>query len=371
MCGSRSLFDANDSRLPQPNPEIDFGETSRIFTAILPGAAGDLTAFSFELIQGVRTTCQLSPKILAFAREQNVDTLWVVLQGQTMIRLASHVSTAMDLPLFTQVWDPFEWWLRANRIDRFTQRRLRTMFDKVLLRSASCATASWAMSEAYTHTYQVKNIPVIAGLPSTFANPPSLQPHYGDEYIIAIAGQFYARSEWDCLIRVLDAANWYIENRRIRIRVLGASYPSFAKAPINFEFLGWQSQDETIRLLAESDLLYLPYWFSDKFSGEARNSFPSKLVSYFAAGRPVFCHAPSYSSPAKYIAENDAGFLCDSLEPNQVLNSLKQAITDTETYANVAKNGSICFWRDFTLEQMQKSFYDFLGYQAGSHSQRA
>ena len=33
--------------------------------------------------------------------------------------------------------------------------------------------------------------------------------------------------------------------------------------------------------------------------------------------------------------------------------SLKQAITDTETYANVAKNGSICFWRDFTLEQMQ------------------
>ncbi len=334
---------------------------------LIPGILGDLTAFLFELIQGVRTAYQLSPKIMAFAREQKVDALWAVLQGQTMIRLASHISDALALPLFTQVWDPFEWWLRANRIDHFTQRRLRKMFDKVLLRSTSCATASSAMSEAYTHKYRVKNLPVIAGLPSAFAHPPALQPHPGNEYIICIAGQFYARSEWDCLIRVLNEANWSIGNRRIRIRVLGAGFQSFTQTPVNFEYLGWRPQEETIRLLEESDLLYLPYWFSEEFREEACNSFPSKLVSYFAAGRPVFCHAPSYASPAKYIAENDAGFLCNSLEPNQVFNSLKYAITATEHYGRVAKNGSICFWRDFTLERMQEAFYNFLGYQAVSH----
>lgn len=281
---------------------------------VLPRRAGVLSAFPYELLQAGRVRNDLLPKIVEFAKAQRVDAVWVVLQGQTMVRLARQLTQKLNVPLLTQVWDPFGWWLQANRIDGFTRRRLQKEFDDVLKHSTSCATASWAMSENYTAKYNVANVPVIAGLPRELATEPAARPHVRDEFIIAMAGQFYAQAEWQCLQYALNGCNWTVAGRRIRVRVMGGGFSAFTQSPSNFEYLGWRSQEETIRLLADSDLLYMPYWFSEEYREESSNSFPSKLVSYFAAGRPVFCHAPAYASPAKYVEANDAGYLCQSLD---------------------------------------------------------
>jgi hypothetical protein len=327
---------------------------------IPPGKAGDLSAFTFELIQSARVRYALLPQIVAFAKQQQVDAIWVVLQGQTMVRLARQLSQKLNLPLLTQVWDPFGWWLQASRIDRFTQRRLRAEFDKVLRHSTSCATASWSMSESYSSLYGIRNNPVIASLPRELALKPATHPHSRDEFVIGMAGQFYAQAEWNSLIQTLDQVNWTIAGRRVRIRIAGGSFQAFTQLPANFEYLGWRSQEETIRLLAETDLLYMPYWFSEGFKEESSNSFPSKLVTYFAAGRPVFCHAPTYASPAKYLKLHDAAYLCDSLDTTVVLKQLEHALTDTERYSTLASNGNACFMRDFTLERMKETFLHFL-----------
>jgi glycosyltransferase involved in cell wall biosynthesis len=141
---------------------------------------------------------------------------------------------------------------------------------------------------------------------------------------------------------------------------MGGEFHFRTQHPANFEYLGWQSQEETIRLLSETDLLYLPYWFSDEFYEESCNSFPSKLVTYFATGRPVICHAPNYASPAKYIKQYEAGYLCESLDSKILLKQLEVIITDAELYRKVALNGTSCFMRDFTLENMKATFFQFL-----------
>ncbi|MGB7815441.1 MAG: glycosyltransferase [Methylotenera sp.] len=358
---------------PSLNPEIpaELGSLPKLIlkkpreasVRIFPGKMGDLSAFIYELIQSARVRYELLPQIVAFAKQQQVDAVWVVLQGQTMVRLARQLSRKLGLPLLTQVWDPFGWWLRASRIDDITQRRLLTEFDNVIRYSASCATASWAMSETYSNQYGVRNQPVIAGLPRELAREPAKCPHAGDEFIIGMAGQFYAQAEWSSLIHTLNQVNWTIAGRRIRIRVMGGGFQSFTQSPANFEYLGWQSQEETIRLLSEADLLYMPYWFSEEFREESSSSFPSKLVTYFAAGRPVFCHAPAYSSPAKYIKQHEAGYLCESLDPPAILKHLEHAIADMEHYCKVASNGTFCFMRDFTLERMKETFLQFLNIQ--------
>lgn len=327
---------------------------------IFPRRAGDFSAFAFELFQAVRVRYELLPQIVTFAKQQQIDAVWVVLQGQTMVRLARQVSLKLGIPLLTQVWDPFSWWLRANRIDNLTQRRLLNEFNKAIRHSTSCATASWAMSETYSNQFGVRNQPVIAGLPRELACEPATRPHDAEEFVIGMAGQFYAQEEWGCLINALNQVDWTIAGRRIRIRVLGGDFKSFTHFPANFEYLGWQSQEETIRLLSEADLLYMPYWFSEEFREESSNSFPSKLVTYFAAGRPVFCHAPNHASPAKYIKQYEAGYLCESLDPQVVLKLLEHTITDAEHYRKMASNGTSCFMRDFTLERMNESFIRFL-----------
>jgi hypothetical protein len=277
-----------------------------------------------------------------------------------MIRLAYKLSQSLNLPLFTQVWDPFGWWLRENKIDKLTQKRLLSEFDKVIRHSRACATASWAMSESYTQKYGIPNLPVIASLPRSHAKKSATCLHTGNEFIIGMAGQLYAQEEWNCLINTLNHVDWKIAGKRIRIRIMGGSFQFFTQYPANFEYLGWQNQENTIHLLSETDLLYLPYWFSETFCEESSNSFPSKLVTYFAAGRPVFCHAPAYASPAKYIKQFEAGYLCESLDSKILLKQLEHVITDAELYRKVALNGTSCFMRDFTLESMKATFFQFL-----------
>ncbi|MGY2275772.1 glycosyltransferase [Pseudomonas reactans] len=328
---------------------------------VLPRKAGVLSAFPYELLQAGRVRSDLLPKIVEFAKAQQVDAVWVVLQGQTMVRLARQLTKKLNVPLLTQVWDPFGWWLQANRIDGFTRRRLQKEFDDVLKESASCATASWAMSQNYTAKYNVANVPVIAGLPRELAREPAARPHERDDFVIAMAGQFYAQAEWQCLQYALNGCNWTVAGRRIRIRVLGGGFSAFTQSPANFEYLGWRSQEETISLLADADLLYMPYWFSEEYREESSNSFPSKLVTYFAAGRPVFCHAPAYASPARYVEANNAGYLCQSLDTATIVACLERVIQDEDTYGQYAANGRACFMRDFTLERMKESLLEFLG----------
>jgi len=321
-----------------------------------------ISAYLFEIWQGLYVKYKLLPQIARFAREQQVDALWVVLKGQTLIRLAKGLSHVLSLPLFTQVWDPFELWLRHQSIDRFTRRRFLTMFDKVIKKSSSCATTSWAMTEAYTEKYAVKNRSLISSLPVELARMPATSSHSEDEFIIGIAGQIYAVLEWNSLIDTLNETHWKIANRRIRIRVLSNDFALKTQKPSNIEYLGWQSQEDTMQLLTECDLLYLPYWFSESFRKETTYCFPSKLITYLASGRPVFCHAPPYASPYIYITQHEAGFVCDSLDPQNIRKSLEKVILNTEHYAKIKTNASACFLRDFTLESMRKSFFQLLGF---------
>lgn len=328
---------------------------------ILPGIAGDALAYLSERAQSRRVSKTLVPRIAEFARQQKVDAIWVVLQGQTMVRVAAQLPGDLGLPLYTQVWDPFGWWLRANCVDSLTKRGLLAQFDRVISASAACATASGAMSAAYTMRYRVRNRPVIAGLPRELAREPATRPHATPHFTIAVAGQFYARTEWDCLIRTLESVHWNLGGRVVKVRVMGGGFQAYTQQAANFEYLGWRTQEDTIRLLSEADLLYLPYWFSEEFREEASNSFPSKLVTYFAAGRPVFCHAPPYASPAVYLREHQAAFFSESLDPPAVARVLGQALDDVDGYRRIARNGAECFRRDFTLERMRETFLEFLG----------
>ena len=313
-----------------------------------------------EVLRGIKVRFFILPKIVAFARAQKIEAIWIVLQGQTMVRIANPLANKLSLPLFTQIWDPLGWWLRENFVTGLMRRYFLSLYAKAIKSSRCCATASSAMSELYKSEYQVRTQAVIAGLPEQYSQGSKFKSTSNDRFIIGMAGQFYSTEEWNGLIAALDASNWIISGKEIWVRVLGPGFQSFTQSPKNIEYLGWRSQVETVKSLRNCDLLYIPYWFSDKFKEEAKNSFPSKLVTYLCAGKAVFCHAPIYASPSIYLSENEAGYLCHSLDPEEIVRKISEVIEDPDRYKKISENGSICFKRDFTLESMKKSFDEFL-----------
>jgi glycosyltransferase involved in cell wall biosynthesis len=329
---------------------------------LLPGRLRIISSFAYELYTHFIKIPKLLNDIEAFAKEFGADRIWCVLEGQTMFRLAVGIKKRLNLPLHTQVWDPPGWWLRANSVDTFSRKLIMKTFDEALRMSKTCAAASWAMAEDYKERYSCHAIPVIPSLDPSMALPPAKETHHRDTFMIGMAGQLYSQAEWLHLLATLDQVKWMIRGKKIVIRLLGRSIYAPAKSAVNIEFLGWVDQTEAIKLLSEADILYCPYWFDPAFHEEARYSFPSKLTTYLAVGRPVLFHGPKYASPYRFLDAYDAGILCDSLSTVNIFNCIDKLIWDQEFYNQLTENGHKAFMQFLTTDVMRQQFKRFIGY---------
>jgi hypothetical protein len=302
----------------------------------------------------------LIAKAIAFGRKQQVDRVWAVLQGQTTIRMALAVAEGLNVPLHCQVWDPFSWWAKANRLDGHTTRKTQELFDKTIERSAAVATASHPMADDFRNRFHTKAIPVISSYPRAMARSPAAEPHPGASVTIGIAGQFYAADEWLRLLAALTAANWSVGGCRVNIVAMGPTRPP-AMPSSHVTFLGWKPQTEAVRLLNGCDFLYCPYPFDPAMEEVARQSFPSKLVLYLAAGRPVIFHGPAYSAAARYIADTGCGILAPGQSAEGILLEIEKMTGNHQLYSEMASKAHQAFLEDFTLESMARSFNDFIG----------
>jgi hypothetical protein len=297
---------------------------------------------------------------IEFGRQERVDRIWAVLQGQTIIRLAGLVAEHLQVPLYTQVWDPFSWWASANNLDHRTTREVSATFDVDIRRSAGCATASPTMAELFRRKYGVKTVALMASHPRSVARLPSASIGSEQALLIGMAGQFYAANEWRALIHALNCAGWQIAGRTVRITVVGPQEPPTPATP-HLEYLGWKTQAHAIEILSRCDILYCPYPFDFQRKEVAELSFPSKLALYFATGRPTVFHGPDYSSPHHYLQQTGAALCCSRIEASAIYNELERLVTDRKLYKAIARSAHDAFLSDFNLEKMARTFADFIG----------
>jgi glycosyltransferase involved in cell wall biosynthesis len=325
-------------------------------------AVGVLGALTRENVKRWFIVPQLIERAVAFGRRHAVDAVWAVLQGQTLVRMAQPVAEQLNVPLYTQVWDPLSWRLAFYKVDFWNRRVALAIFDRTMRASVACATASWAMADDYGRTYGVKGVPVIASHDATLSAPAAQALRNRGEVVIGMAGQFYANEEWFQLITALNYTGWNVAGCSVRLKVLGHKEPSGEIPSGHLDFVGWKPQSEAIRILSqETDLLYCPYPFSPDMEEVSRLSFPSKLPLYLAAGRPVLTHGPRYSSPVRCLLGAEAGVLCLDLDPPAIYNALLRVVLDRDLYQATAKKGHDAFLRDFSHARMKKSVSEFLG----------
>jgi len=62
----------------------------------------------------------------------------------------------------------------------------------------------------------------------------------------------------------------------------------------------------------QSEVLLLPYSFSEKTKIMVETSFPSKFMDAVCARKPIICFAPAYASISRHLNENGAGYHAES-----------------------------------------------------------
>lgn len=319
-----------------------------------------VTRAPYERYVDIRTRRDVLPRILDFARASGIDALWVPLASPTSIRIAAAAARALEVPLRALVWDPPKfylneyWKLRGGALES-----LLDQFGAAVRASETCGVMSEEMGAAYTSAYGARCVVMQHGLGRQWWRPPATAPN-ADRLTIAYAGSLYARSEWDALLRALATVNWRVAGREVVLRYLGSRLDVDVASAARIEFFGWRSRAETLGLLADADVCYLPYMMAPSYAEAVRQAFPTKLTTYLAAGRPVFLHAPRDSSPATFLTRYPAGALCDSLEPQAIIASLERLVASPSTYCAAGAATRRALEECFDLAIFRARFAEFL-----------
>jgi hypothetical protein len=281
---------------------------------------------------------RLVEEAVAFGRQQGTEMILAILNGPISIYMATKVASALKIPHITNVQDPPESFVLDLGLDRFTSRVLLKNFSHTLKSSLRCSTASEGMQAEYKRQYGVDSL-----ILNQSANPIQWQPpaqyRQSGEFVIGFAGNLYANQEWSALLKALSSVGWCIGGREIKIRVLSPYLDLRGTNAMRVEYLGWQPVDETLRLLAQTDVTYLPYWFDKDRELSVRQCFPGKLSTYLAAGRPVFYHGPEYASVAQFLQRYPAGYNCYSLDPARILEGVVRLMCDAQYYEDAVQAG--------------------------------
>lgn len=297
----------------------------------------------------------IKDQIVAYIRNNHIDTIWCPLQGETLLKiLNSLLSEFKDLRLITQIWDPFEWYLHDMKYHLETQAALLEIFDKVIRKSTCVLTASRPMSKFYHQKYHIPSFPIFASYDLPTVVPDKSQRQ---DFTIVISGQTYAKSGINSLLQALEKLNWKYKNHTIKIKYFGSKPNIFKKYKQHVTIGDYIPQPELIKEQSAADLLYCSYFFDDPaLRIVSEQSYPSKIITYIPSHTPILIHAAPTAPIYQDFQEYRCGFLLDSTNENLVIKKLKEIIdTPTATTSELVSNSLKLFKHYFTPAQNSKT----------------
>ena len=293
-----------------------------------------------------------------YAKAQHVDEVWAVLDMPTAIALAKPVAEALGLPLRVTVWDDIEHNVRYFGLDRFTAARNRKDFAGAIGHATSLAVIGETMQDAYRQRYGKVGVIVRHGAEQPHVDRPTIDAINGIR--IGFAGSVSARSAFDRMLQALDLLGWCIGGREVTLTLMGPRFDLWSSVPRRIECMGWRAVDDTIRILSECTVNYLPQPFEDDWRPFAELSFPSKLTTYLAAGAPVLLHAPPHASLPAFFARYPFGALCNALDADMLATSLRDLCLDKELRHHAMQASKHALAAEFCVNRFRNGFAEFL-----------
>jgi hypothetical protein len=208
---------------------------------------------------------------------QSPDLIYLVMQGQTMFRIAVGLNKA-GIEFSTFHWDPLSWWLHHNKGPKKLEKLLSSVTPILnssgyhLLPSPKYAEYLKLTLNNYSvfnlsHALLEKNNKPVDGLMR-----------------ICFSGQAYAKKELDFFVEVLDKCNWTLTDLKVELHVFGNAFLGDSKNIIHH---GWVEPSKLVKQLSVFDCGLLPYPSENEFKEVSNYSFPSKFSTYIAASLPV------------------------------------------------------------------------------------
>jgi hypothetical protein len=304
---------------------------------------------------------RLADQVVECAGQQRIESLWAVLDNPTTIWMAQQVAERLDVRLALLVMDAPELLIQKLNWDRWSAATLMKRFERTVRSAACCGVSGESMQEQYEQRYGADcRILRMAISPEMICHGEPAPASHGD-LIIGFAGSMTVPDAFGSLIKTLDEHGWQLGGRNIRLRMVGCRYLLESSHPQWIEYFGYRSMQDTIALMSECDVTYLPQPFAEQQRPLAELSFPNKLITYLAATRPVLLHAPEHGSLVPFYRRYPYGVWCDSLEPSRVFADLRRLVEDRQLWQHGVRQGQLAIEDEFNDTVLGRNCRELLG----------
>lgn len=305
-------------------PELAGHVVRRFETGWRPvrGIAGEIIGRAACIAKFNSHCRQITDQICRHPAAASCDIVWSILDCPTVIQVASDVASRLRKPMVALVWDAPELLVNSLTMDRWSGAAMQNRFAAIMRSADRVGVICEQMQQAYQKQFGGDKYVVLRhGIRDELWKNAT---HDLERLIIGFAGSITAAQPFRQLIAALDEHNWTVNGKHVTLRLIGSRYTLDSRKAQHIEFFGWRSLDETVRLLSECHLAYLPQPFENHLRPLAELSFPTKLTTYLAAGCPVLLHAPEYGSVVPFMTQHSIGVGCQSLATEEIAAALSQ-----------------------------------------------
>ena len=328
----------------------------------LPGRAGALAAWA-ATSGAVRRLRRRAAEAVKAAAGPGTRAVWTILDAAGPVAVGDAVAAVAGVPVVSLVWDCPSYFLQRAGFDAWSRRLLMRHFGACLGQSCRVGVVSEAMRRTYADAYGARGLITRHGLAAAaHAAVRTLSPGPGP-VTIGYAGGLYATGAWLALLQALDSLGWRLNGREIKLTACGSDFVVRTRGPATVELLGWRSDAEVFERLSACDILYLPQPFDDYLRTLARLSFPTKLSTYAATGRPVVLHAPAHASLVSYFGTHAGTAVCRECSPHALVPVLRRLVDDAGAYAAASRASVAMARQDLNEESFRRQFAELLGVQ--------
>lgn len=122
----------------------------------------------------------------------------------------------------------------------------------------------------------------------------------------------------------------------------------------------WLQPEQLRNALLEADVLFLPYSFVDRWRHAVETAFPSKIADYLAAAKPILVLAPSYSTLARYAADEHFAELVTDFNSEALAAALRKLALSQPYRKLLARRSLEVFRRNHDMSRQRRQFYDLV-----------
>ena len=225
-----------------------------------------------------------------------------VLQSSTSILLCEHFKKTT--PTYSTItWDSWSWWSRNHKVPYDLDVYIQEVLDEIYADGFHLVpNQMWAQvfKKSSSQFYPVY-VPFNQAVGQDIVKKDQL-----DSFNFCFSGKAYALFELEIFVKFMESKKWMLFEKKVYLHFFGPACPFKSE---NIIYHGNIPQDELIESLSRYDIAILPYPSGEANKDVSQLSFPSKYLSYLAAGLPTVFIGDTSATVCSFV--NQAGFSID------------------------------------------------------------